>query len=205
MTESLYDHLLGTVDTTLASSRKSFTTEEAIKECYGDDASMFEDFEDGSSDNNNSNFLASAIDAMVDQVNSKVKSDMLEFLQEEKVEDRLNDVEEIINELNNHDRVKKEADEADRKSARNALETARLPKDVQPPDILRYETHRLMTQEKESLLAELSKIEVDVEELDNRIKESGGKVDEGVQALQTAKQNLQKSAGQLEESKNEQE
>jgi DNA gyrase/topoisomerase IV subunit A len=195
---ALFGHLLQTIDQTLARSRKSFSTEDAIRDCYGDDASMFDE---GASDSNN--FLASAIDAMVDQVNTKVKSEMLEFLGEEKIEERLNEIEGIIHELNNHDRIQKEADEEDRNSARAALEGTKLPKDVQPEDILRYQNHRLLLAEREKLLAAISKIEEDVEALDKRIEESGGQVDEGLKSLQVVKEDLQNSVLVLEKSKNE--
>ena len=192
---SLYNHLLETIDISLARCRKSFSTESAIRDCYGSDASMFE-----SSDS--SNFLASAIDAMVDQVNNKVKEEMLDYLKDEKIEERLSDIEGIINELNSHDKAEKEADEEDRKSARAALETTKLPKDVQPPDVLRHQAYKLMMEERESLLAAISNVEVDVVELDKRIEQSSGQVDEGVQSLQKVQNDLQNSGTLLDNSQN---
>lgn len=191
---TLYNHLLETIDLSLVRCRKSFSTEDAIRDCYGNDATMFE-----SSDN--SNFLVSAIDAMVDQVNGKVKAEMLDYLKEEQIEGRLGQVEGIINELNRHDKGQKEADEQDRHSARAALETARLPKGVQPADVLRHQTHELMMKERESLLAVLSEIEADVEEMNKRIEQSNGDVEEGKRRLHAVQKDLRGSTKILEEAK----
>ena len=98
-TSTRYNHLVKVIDKALLESRKGFDTEEAIKECYGDDASMFHDGSSHEADNNSVNVLASAIDAMVDRVNEKVKKEMLEFLERERVPERLAKVEAIINQL----------------------------------------------------------------------------------------------------------
>lgn len=114
--------------------------------------------------------------------------------------ERLWEIERIINALESHDKTQNEKEERDRQSARDALEAARFPKDVLPADVLRHQTYKLMEKERDSMLEALSKVEADVEQLDERIKRSGGQADQGAQILQAVGQDLQKSADLLTKS-----
>lgn len=192
-----YNRLVECLEHSLAASKRQFDTEEAIREVYGEDAKLFDD---GSSENNN--FLASAIDAMVDQVNNRVMKEMLEFFEKEKMKEHLDKIESIEIELDKEDEDAKRREAEDRQSARDALEAVRLPPDVTPEDVIRYQSYQLMLKEKQSLLEALAKVESDTKELDDRILLCGGEVEKGEKSLQKVAQDLKETAAMLKDSTN---
>lgn len=183
-----YEKLLKVLNTALVESRRKFNTEEAIEECYGDDASMFDDDAGGGQ-----SVLATAIDAMVDQVNENVKSNIVAYLEQEEIQEKLASVEAIINRLDANDEAQRQADEEDRQSARNALASVRLPKDVLPNDLIRYRSYKLMEKEREALLEEIAKVEEETKGLNERIAGHEDVVSRGVQSMQATEQQIQQS------------
>ena len=183
-----YEKLLKVLNTALVESRRKFNTEEAIEECYGDDASMFDDGAGGGQ-----SVLATAIDAMVDQVNENVKSNIVAYLEQEEIQEKLASVEAIINRLDANDEAQRQADEEDRQSARNALASVRLPKDVLPSDLIRYQSYKLMEKEREALLEEIAKVEEETKGLNERIAGHEDVVSRGVQSMQATEQQIQQS------------
>lgn len=183
-----YEKLLKVLNTALVESRRKFNTEEAIEECYGDDASMFDDGAGGGQ-----SVLATAIDAMVDQVNENVKSNIVAYLEQEEIQEKLASVEAIINRLDANDEAQRQADEEDRQSARSALASVRLPKDVLPSDLIRYQSYKLMEKEREALLEEIAKVEEETKGLNERIAGHEDVVSRGVQSMQATEQQIQQS------------
>jgi len=177
-------------------SRKQFNTEEAIQECYGEDASMFAGGEGGEDGNN---VLASAIDAMVDRINDKVKNKMVAFLEQEQVAEQLNRVEAIVKTLDDEDEEQKQMEAEDRQSAREALEVVKLPKNISPEDVIRYESYKLMEKERDALLDEIAKVEQATKRLNERIEDHETSVNQGVTSLQEVEAKLQESASLLQE------
>ena len=190
-----YGKLLKVLNTALLESRRKFNTEEAIKECYGDDASMFDDSGDGSG---GQSVLASAIDAMVDQVNEKVRNSIVGYLEQEGIEKKLASVETIINRLDANDDEQKQADAADRQSARDALASVRLPKDVLPAELMRYQSYKLMENERNALLEEIAKVEEETKVVNERIASHEDVVNQGVRSMQAMGQQIQQSTKILE-------
>ena len=190
-----YGKLLKVLNTALLESRRKFNTEEAIKECYGDDASMFDDSGDGSG---GQSVLASAIDAMVDQVNEKVRNGIVGYLEQEGIEKKLASVETIINRLDANDDEQKQADAADRQSARDALASVRLPKDVLPAELMRYQSYKLMENERNALLEEIAKVEEETKVVNERIASHEDVVNQGVRSMQAMGQQIQQSTKILE-------
>lgn len=192
-TSARYNQLLNAIDKALSESRNAFSTGDAIEECYGEDASMFQDGGDGTKPHTN-NVLASAIDAMVDRVEEKLRGEILEFLERERVQERLARVESIIDELDKSDQEQKQADADDRQSVRDALNNVLLPKDVFPAGIIRYQAYKLMEKELHSLKVEIANVENETQHIDDRIRKHEGQVDQGNQSIRDLRQNLQTSA-----------
>ena len=183
-----YDKLLKVLNTALVESRRKFNTEDAIKECYGDDASMFDDDAGGGQ-----SVLATAIDAMVDQVNDTVKRNIVTYLEQEGIQEKLANIEAIINRLDANDEKQRQADAEDRQSARDALASVRLPKDVLPSELIRYQSYKLMEKERDALLEEIAKVEEETNGLNERIASNEDVVNRGVQSMRAMEQQIQQS------------
>jgi len=169
-------------------SRRKFNTEDAIKECHGDDASMFDDDAGGGQ-----SVLATAIDAMVDQVNDTVKSNIVTYLEQEGIQEKVENIEAIINRLDANDEKQRQADAEDRQSARDALASVRLPKDVLPSELIRYRSYKLMEKERDALLEEIAKVEEETNGLNERIASNEDVVNRGVQSMRAMEQQIQQS------------
>jgi len=183
-----YDKLLKVLNTALMESRRKFNTEDAIKECHGDDASMFDDDAGGGQ-----SVLATAIDAMVDQVNDTVKSNIVTYLEQEGIQEKVENIEAIINRLDANDEKQRQADAEDRQSARDALASVRLPKDVLPSELIRYRSYKLMEKERDALLEEIAKVEEETNGLNERIASNEDVVNRGVQSMRAMEQQIQQS------------
>ena len=187
--ETRYNQLLRILDASLSKSREAFNVEEAIKECYGDDASMFE-VESSSEEN----FLASAINAVIGTVNETTKKEMLEYLEKEGIEQKLNKIEDIIAKLDRTDAGMKQQDADDRQAAQEALEAAMLPKGVSPSDVMRYHANHLLKEQLASLEKRLAEEEEATKEVQERKRKLESSVRDGDQKLQKVKQTMEKSA-----------
>lgn len=191
-----YQRLLTLLDKSLHESRKALDTDELINECYdAEDAKIFESSE--------TNVLKTAVDSMLEGVNQKVRDQLISFLEKEKIQERLDQVEAIINNLDRQDEEQKRAEAEDKDSAQEAVKAVRLPKDILPGDIISYHAYRLMERERESLLEEIAKVEAETNEVNERIRSHENHVQEGEQKLQGLVDNLRKSSAFLVETKSE--
>jgi hypothetical protein len=188
-----YSQLLLLLDKTLSHSRKAFDIEEAIQECYGNDAEMFE----VGSTSSEENVLVTAISAMIDLVNEKAERETLEFLDKEGIEQKLAKIEAIVARLDSSDQERKREDVEDRQTALAALDAARLPKGVLPADMMRYESYQERKKHLAALQDELEKEESKTKELLDRKRKLESIVKDGDQNLQRLKQTMEESAAAL--------
>jgi hypothetical protein len=207
-----YECLLTLIDKALGQSRKSFDTAQAVEDCYGEDATMFEPSAAAASrgeskdenDTTNSrrkseigsnvNLLISVVDNMVDRVNERVKEEMVQWLQDNGVGDRLALIETIVARLDEEDAKAAQAELDDRHSARLALEAVKLPKGVTPSDILRYHAFQVMEKERDSLIDELNKVDLEIQALELRKSETSSKVEDQIQQMERVDKELERVA-----------
>jgi hypothetical protein len=178
-----YECFLTLLNKALSESRKSFDTAKAVKDCYGEDASMFDD-----------NMLVTVIDGMIDKVNDRVKEEMLQILQEKNVRVTLQNLEGILAQLDEAEKAVKQAEQEDQQSARDALETVRLPKDVTPQNVLSYHAFEVMQKERDDLIEELEKVQAETKELEQQQANAKAVVQERVQKIETVAKELERSA-----------
>jgi hypothetical protein len=206
-----YECLLTLIDKALGQSRKSFDTAQAVEDCYGEDASMFEpatasrgESKDENDTTNsrrkseigssNVNLLISVIDNMVDRVNERVKEEMVQWLQDHKVGDKLTLIEMIVARLDEEDAEAAQAELDDRHSARLALEAVKLPKGVTPSDILRYHAFQVMEKERDALIHELNKVDVEIQALELQKSKTSSKVEDQIQQMERVDKELERVA-----------
>lgn len=178
-----YQKLLAVIDKALQNSRDSFDTTAAITECYGDDASIF-----------GAATLEKLLESLVERVNDSAHVHVLEKLQQLQVEEKLIQVEEIIQALDQAAREKRKLEEHDRTSATNALQKAKLPEGIRPEDVVSHRAFQILKQEESALDAELAKLQEETKLMEEQIaqaqaqvKQSLGKVEEtGAKLEQTA-------------------
>ncbi|CAB9517608.1 expressed unknown protein [Seminavis robusta] len=185
--ESRYNQLILLVDKALTHSRKDFDIDEAIKECYGEDASMFE-----TKDSSEENFLVSAINAMIDDVNKKVKKGFLDYLEKEEMKQKLDKLEAIIAKLDQEDEQMKQADEQDRRTAQAALDATRLPKGVTPDGLMRYHIYNKKKEDLALMEKKLAEEEAAIEKLSGQIRNFESIEREGKENMEQLKQTLQR-------------
>lgn len=183
-TESIrYQKLLQVIDKALQESRKSFDTEAAIQECYGDDASIF-----------GAATLAQLLDSLVDRVNDKAKQDIVDTMEKEQVESKLLHVERIMKKLEKMRDDKQAAESMDIQSASNALEKARLPEGIRPADIVSHRAYTIMKKERDGLAEEIASIEEETKLMREQIAQAESKVKQGLQNVEETGDKLGRTA-----------
>ena len=202
--ETRYECLLKLLDKALSQSKVSFDAEKAVQDCYGEDASIFEDVpssaEETKDDNGNpngkkkSNLLIDVIENMIDTVNERVKEEIEQFLKDNKVCENLTLVDSIIAQLDEQDAEQAEAEINDRESALRALDAVKLPKDVSPDDIVSYHKFEVRRKERDALAEELAKVEAEVKQLEEQQAHATSRAKDSVQQLGKVEQELERSA-----------
>ena len=162
---SRYCNLLRLIEKTLANSKSTIDLETTIKECYGDDVSIFGD-DDGSNA-----VLQNLLSSMLDRVNYSVLNEMKEqVLEENNVGPKLQKLELIVSNIERERTRKDEADEKAKQSARQALEQVEtfIPKNMKPEDLFRMEQYRHLQGERDNVLQQITEIEQDIQQLERQ-------------------------------------
>jgi hypothetical protein len=179
-----YQALLQVMDKALVESKRKFDTNKAIKDCYGEDASIFGGEE----------MLAKVVDGMVDRVNYKAKDDMQVTLEKENVKQTLIVAEQLMAKFQKIEQDAKVADEKDRQSALDALNHCKLPEGVSPQDVVSYRAYQIMQQEKETLVAELAKVQGETKEMEELLAQSTSVVKGRIKHIESTGKELERAA-----------
>jgi len=184
-----YQRLLSVIEKALSQSKSQLDLEKVIKEIYGDDASIF-----GNDDDSDNNMLSSVIQSMLERVHDQVQESMTEHLQSQNVCQQLVKLEAILHKLEYEQASQQQADEKDKQSARQALEQSKLPKGIQPLDLVNYKAYQRMQQEREVLLNEITQTEKEIQEIKDRQQEQSQAMESRLTKIQQVGQELEKSA-----------
>jgi len=182
-----FQRLVATIDKSLSESRKAFDTISAVKECYGDDASLFENA-------GTENMLGEVMDGMVEGVNERVKEEMMKVFATKNVEEKLRKVENIIIAFDNLEAQEKKQEANDRQSARNALHSTKLPDGVSPSDIVSYHAHTTMKEEQNKLLAEISEIEGEIQQMEEQLEKGNSAIEKQMKNINEVGTELERTA-----------
>jgi SMC interacting uncharacterized protein involved in chromosome segregation len=175
-----YQRLLDVLDKALVESRNQFDVEKAIKDRYGegDDTTVFR----------------TMLSGVLDSVHREVTADMANQLQESDVGNKLKRVEAVIQQLEEESARKKQADAADKESTLSSLQSAKLPKDLQPDDWIKYRVYQKMTAEKKAMTAELDMVESETAELEASRAKRSTEINTSLGKMQEFHKELEKSA-----------
>jgi hypothetical protein len=190
-----YQRLLEVMDKAMNFSKSQFDVDKAVKECYGDDASIFaqSDSNNGSSGSGD-NMLQAVLDDLLSSVQDQVAEEMRQHFRELNVADKLLKLEKIIQKLEQEDIQQKQAEDDDKQSARQALEQVRLPKGLTPTDIVNFQAFQTMKKEKDAMLEEIATVEREIEQLNADKEERSRQMEERMSVMKEAGRELEKSA-----------
>jgi hypothetical protein len=198
MTESQsirYQRLLEVMDKAMTFSKSQFDVGKAVKECYGDDASIFaqSDSNNGSSGSGD-NMLQAVLDNLLSSVQDQVAEEMRQHFKELNVAEKLLKLEKIIQKLEQEDVQRRQAEDDDKQSARQALEQVRLPKGLSPTDIVNYQAFQTMKKEKDAMVEEIAIVEREIEQLNADKEKRSLQMEERMSVMKEAGRELEKSA-----------
>jgi hypothetical protein len=127
-------------------------------------------------------------------VQEEVLDGMKESLQKKKVEALLLAVERQVQCELKQDALQKGQDAADKESAHAALRDAVLPKGVTPDDIIQVQAYKKLKSERNSLLADIERVEREASELETQRAEQSASVDQCMAQVQQVSKELERSA-----------
>jgi hypothetical protein len=190
-----YQRLLEVMDKAMTFSKSQFDVDKAVKECYGDDASIFaqSDSNNGSSGSGD-NMLQAVLDDLLSSVQDQVAEEMRQHFKELNVAEKLLKLEKIIQKFEQEDIKQRQAEDDDKQSARQALEQVRLPKGLTPTDIVNFQAFQAMKKEKEAMLEEIATVELEIEQLNADKEERSRQMEERMSVMKEAGRELEKSA-----------
>jgi preprotein translocase subunit SecD len=189
-----YQRLLEVMDKVMTFSKSQFDVDKAVKECYGDDASIFAQSDSNNGSSGSDNMLQAVLDDLLSSAQDQVAEEMRKQLKELNVEDKLLKLEKIIQQLEQEEIQQRQAEDDDKQSARQALEQVRLPKGLSPTDIVNYQAFQTMKKEKDAMLEEIATVEREIEQLNAKKEERSRQMEERMSVMKTAGRELEKSA-----------
>jgi Nnf1 len=174
-----YQRLLEVLDLALTKSRSQFDVEQAVRQCYGD---------------GDNEVFYTMLEGILDHLHTEVTADMMSFLREKGVEEKLLKLEAVIAKLDRDAAAKKQVAAKDKESAVAALQNAKLPANITPQDLVQYRTYQRMLQEKKLVQDEIDALEKELAELEAVRANSMETADARIGEMQAAKAELEQSA-----------
>ena len=167
----------------LANSRKAIDCQKVIAECY--DKSIGAD---------QTAKLAEILDTVLQQVQEKTEEEMTEYFERENIPTMLENVERAARELEEQEREKLRQDRLDAESARKAIQSARLPNDVTPQDVMAFQSYQKMLQEKAELERAIAQVQEETAALKEQQETLAQSAKENIQQVVEVKNQLDRSA-----------
>lgn len=167
--------LITIMEKALTESRRSIDCKEAVDECYGEDLSIFASPSNSSDDATVSRedartMLANLVDENLELLNDKVLAEFQAILKHEGVNQKLGHLEQILNQLEEHDRREREAEEEEKGLAQSSMETVSLPSGVKASDCVFYDAFRVKKEERDKLCAEIADVDDEFTKIEQEIK-----------------------------------
>lgn len=178
-----YQHLMKGIEKVLVESRNKISVKDAVKEGYGDDASVFGEDQ-----------IEGVLEGMLDIVHSSVANEMAQFLQAENVENDIIKVEEILKTFDSMERAMQEMNEKDRESAKAALEQAQLPEGVKPTDVVKYRAYNVIMEEREKVSNLIEQYRDENNELEKLVRDARAKVESEIVKIEEVSRELDRTA-----------
>mmetsp|Transcript_8289 Transcript_8289/g.10507 ORF Transcript_8289/g.10507 Transcript_8289/m.10507 type:complete len:204 (+) Transcript_8289:82-693(+) len=166
-----HKQLVKVIENGLIESSKCIDTHSAVQECYGDDISMFAD-SNSSSENDGTEMLANLIQGVLEKINDEMmKNQIHDILKREDVETKLSVLDKVIGEFVDRQRLLKEEEERDKKTAEDAMKSVQvLPHGVEVSDIMKFQAYKVKMKIRDKLAAELETAERRQEELQSQME-----------------------------------
>ena len=160
-----YDQLLNIFGKCLSESSKCIDTKLAVEECYGDDLSMFATSSSSSSKPNDDgvDMLENLVRDILDKINeSFLQNELPKILSKEKVELKLNILDQVIQEYLREQREKEELENNDIESARDAVANTKfIPQGMNLGHMLTYQSYQMKLKMKDELNRKVEHLEAE--------------------------------------------
>jgi hypothetical protein len=179
-----YQRLLLVLNKALARSKSQLDLRQIVQECYGDDASIFQD----------DALLESLLDNMLDKAHKRVVDQMSELLQQRGIEQKLVRLEKVVTQLEQQAIQERRLQESAKAATRQACQDALLPSGLSPTDMLSYQSHQMLLQEEAELQRQIAQEEQAIEELETSKQQLSTHVQTRVRELQETGRELERSA-----------
>lgn len=168
---SRYDQLIKIFEKCLSESSKCIDTKLAVEECYGDDLSMFATSSSKSNDDG-VQMLENLVRDILDKINESFLQDELpKILSKEKVELKLNILDQVIQEYLREQREKEELEKKDIESARDAVANTKfLPQGMNLGHMLTYQSYQMKLKMKDELNCKVEQLEAERDDLLKQIE-----------------------------------
>lgn len=155
----------------------SVDTDKAVNECYGQDASIFsgktsplreDSAEEGTSE---VNMLSNLIKETIFKINERVKSEIITVLEKEEVNEKLLNLERLLEEFEESEKKHQLMEEKDKKETQEVLDNVlNIPVGLSPLDLIKHHEYKLKLKEKDHLLSEIASLEAETELIEVQIK-----------------------------------
>ena len=186
-----YNRLLECIPVALDKCHGNIDVEHAIQICYG--SSGPKDSTTSSSDNDI--FCTMLRDNILQQqFHNEVIHDVVAFLQENNVPEKLYQLETVIRKVDSDIAVKEKANQTDKASTMLALQKANSVSKVSPTDMIQYQSYQNMLKKKELLQHDIVQLEETIQSLQDQLRHHRRNADEDIQNVKNIQVELEKSA-----------
>jgi hypothetical protein len=191
-----YQRLLECLPIALAKCYAKIDVEHAIQICYG--SSNKNDIMAKSSTGSDNDIFCTMLrdNILQQQLHIEVSNDVVEFLQNHNVQEKLYQLETIIRKVDSDISAKENEDRKDKASALMALQKANSNGAiVSPKDIVQYQSYKNLVKKKDSLQLDIEQMELKIQKLQNELRQQQRSFsDTNIHAIQAMQIELEQSA-----------
>ena len=183
--------LIQVIEKGLSESKKSIDTHDAVIKCYGEDTSIFAG---GGTEESAKTMLANLIEGVIDNANERLQDDIENIFVTEKIATKLRALDNAVDHQDKVLELKKETDEIDRRTAQEALNSAKLPDSVTIPDVVRFHIYNAKKGFKDKLLKELQDVEAETKTILDKVEIESKQLQERISKIEEKEKILEQAA-----------
>ena len=179
-----YSLLLEGLNKVLVESRKKLDIPKAVEIGYGkEDRQVL-----------GATMLEGVMEAMLDRLDQTVEDKLKAYLASTSIEQQLEAMERIMKRLDQVQAATKVLQEHDRTTAQQAATKAQLPLGVTPQIVLQAKAYQLLLQQKQHMEQELTRVETETTELQQKYQQAQARVESQMQQVQQIHHELDRTA-----------
>lgn len=191
-----YQRLLECIPIALDKCHGKIDVEHAIQICYGSSSTTTSNKNDSTASTSDNDIFCTMLrdNILQQQFHTEVINDVVTYLQNQNVQEKLYRLETIIKKVDSDISKKENEDRKDKASTLMALQKSKSGGKISPTDILQYQSYQHLLKKKGQIQQDIERLEQTIQSMQDQLRLEHRGSDENIQNLKTMQVELEQSA-----------